>query len=123
MPVFHDLQSIAIEFNVTVESEKLECLDWDLVSPTVFGLVCGILEGKIEFDWATWQLDLVVFARTEGRGQIPESHQDRSGCEDSEEDGRLESTANLPCHIRWNDKDEAKKGEVGEGIRTRAIGR
>lgn len=121
--VFHDFQSIPIEFDVSIESQKLECLDWDLVSSAVFGLVGGILEGKIELDWATWQLDFVVLAGTERRGQIPESHQDRGGCEDGKEDGCLESSANLPCQICWDDEDKAKKGEVREGIRTRAVRR
>ena len=65
MPVFHNLQGIPVEINVSIKIHVVESFHWDLVLSTIFDLIGLILEGKVVFDWAAWKLGFLIFARTE----------------------------------------------------------
>jgi len=65
MSVFHNLQSIPIEINISIKIHVVESFHWDLVLSAVFDLIGFILEGKVVFDWAAWKLGFLIFARTE----------------------------------------------------------
>lgn len=114
MSVFHDLQAVSVEINIPIEVHGVESLHWDLVASMVLGLVGRVLEGKVVLDWATWVPGLLILARAEGRCHIPEADQDRDSGEDTEKDGGLHSTTNLPGHVCWDTSDESEEEEVGE---------
>jgi hypothetical protein len=96
VPVLQNLQGIAIELNVAVKVHVLESLHGDLVPAAVPDLIGIALEGKVMFDGAPWELDLVVLARAEGRYSGPECDQNRDGGEETKEDGGLQSAADFP---------------------------
>jgi hypothetical protein len=96
MPVLHNLQAVPIEVDVAIEIHRIKCLQWNLVRPSVLELVGLMFECKIMFDRAARIFGFFVFARREGRGEVPEGDQDRDRGEDAEKDGGLQSTTQLP---------------------------
>ena len=96
MSVFHYLQTVPVKVNVAIKVHIMECLHWDLVSTSVLELVGLLLECKVVFDGAARNSGLFGLARTEGRGKVPESHQDWDRSEETEKDAGLQSAANFP---------------------------
>lgn len=92
----HDLEAIAVKVDITVKVHLVESLHGHLVLAMVFGLVFGLLEGEIVLNALARVLGLLVLARTDGRDNQPVGSQQRSTGEDGEEDGSLETTADLP---------------------------
>lgn len=123
MSVFHDLQRISVEVNLAIKVHIVERLHWDLIGSSVLELVGLILEGKVVFYRAPGDCGLLVLARTEGRGEVPEANQDRDRCEETEEDAGLESTTDLPGEVCWDDRDERNEEDVGEAFISRTISR
>ena len=121
--VFQNLQCITVVVNLIVEAHLLECLHWDLVAATVLDSVGLILEGEVVFNGETGQLGLLVLAGAERGGQIPEADEDRSRCDQAEEDRGLESATNLPGQICWDHENETEHSQVREVVGTRAISR
>lgn len=96
MTVLQDLQGISVEGNLVVEVLLHEGLHGDLVPAAVCGLVCGILEGKVVLDWATWQDNLFILAGTEVGEEVPETDEDGDSGDETKEDGGLQTAADLP---------------------------
>jgi hypothetical protein len=121
MSVLQNLQTIAIELDVAIKVHVVESLHRNLVPTAVFNLVGFILEGEIVLDRTSRKSGLFILARSEGRCECPEAEEDREGGEETEENSGLQSTANFPGQVEW---DEAKKGEeedVGETFSSGAI--
>ena len=96
MSVFEDLQSVAIELDISVKIHVVEGLHWDFVSSPVLDPVGLVLEGKVVFDGASRVSGLFVYARSKGRMESPECQQDGDRGEETKEDACLRSAANFP---------------------------
>lgn len=66
MSILEHFQGVPIEVDLAIKVQLHESLHWDLVTSAILGLFCGILEGKIVLNWATWELRFLGLARTEG---------------------------------------------------------
>lgn len=106
--VLHDLQAVAIEVDITVKVHLVEGLHGDLVFAMVLGLVLGLLEGEVVLDRLARVAGLFVLARADGRDDEPETGQQRNSGQEGKEDGRLETTSNLPRQpVGRNAQDES----------------
>jgi hypothetical protein len=101
----------------------MECLHWDLIGSAVFELVGLVLEGKVMFDGAAWNGGLFILAGTEGRGEVPETDQNRHCREETEEDAGLQSAADFPGQIPWDECNEGDEEDVGETLVAGTISR
>lgn len=72
MSVFHHLQTITIELDITIKVHVMERLHRDLVPSAVLGLIGLILEGNVMFDRATRIFSFFVLAGSEGGCERPE---------------------------------------------------
>lgn len=120
--ILQDLQAIAIYVNFTIEELGIECLVRDLGMSAILGLVLGILKCEVVLNWAAWELDLLVLARTERGCQIPETDQDGDGCEKTKEYAGLQSTTDFPREVCRHTSNQAKEGEVGEASVSSSVG-
>lgn len=123
MSVLHNFQRIPIEVNITIKVHIMECLHWDLIGSAVFELVGLVLEGKVMFDGAAWNGGLFILAGTEGRGEVPETDQNRDCREETEEDAGLQSAADFPGQIPWDECNEGDEEDVGEALVAGTISR
>ena len=96
MSILQDLQSVAIEFDISVEVHVVEGLHGDLVSSPILEPIGLILEGKVVLDRASRVSGLLVYARTECRDHSPEGQQDGDCCAEAKEYCRLHPTTYVP---------------------------
>lgn len=120
--VLEDLETVAVELNIAIEVHVVEGLHWDLAPSAVLELVGLVLEGEVVLDWAAWQFDLLVLARAHARHDEPERDENWDGGEEGEEDGSLQASADLPCHVRWGDEEQGEEDDIGERVAARTIG-
>lgn len=123
MAELHDLEAITVEVDITIKVHLVESLHGDLVLAMVFGLVFRLLEGKVVLNTLARVLGLFIFARADGGDDQPVRSQQRSAGEDGEEDGSLETTADLPCQPVGGDDHDTGEGEEREAVIARSISR
>lgn len=70
--VFKNLQTVSVELNITLKVHVVEGLQWDLRLSMVLQLIGVVLESEVVLDWASWQFNLLISARAQARGKIPE---------------------------------------------------
>ncbi len=99
MAIFHDLEAVTIEVDVSIEIHLVERLQGDLALSMVLGLIRRLLEGEVMLDRTTGKSGLLVSAWAERRDGDPESSQQRNRSKYGKEDGRLQATADLPGHV------------------------
>lgn len=76
VPVFHDIQAVAVEVGFAINIHFSKGLDGDRVPPTPLELVGRVLERHVVLDGAAWHLDLVVEPRAISRRICPDDNQD-----------------------------------------------
>lgn len=121
MSVFHDLEAVPIEVNVTIKVHVMKSLHWNLVASSVLELVGLILEGKVVFDRAAWNSGFFILARTERRGEVPEANQDGNCGEDTKEDAGLQPPTDFPGQVCWGECNEGEEEDVREAFVARAV--
>jgi hypothetical protein len=121
MSVLQDLQAVAIELDLAIKIHIVESLHGDFVSPTVFGLIGFVLESKVVLDGASGKSGLFVLARSEHRMKLPERDEDRDGGKEAEEDGGLQSAANLPRHVEWDESEDGEEEDIRESFSSGGI--
>lgn len=101
MTVFHDLEAVALEINISIKVHFMESLHWDLVQTTVLGTISFLFKVEIEFNRTAGKLRLLIAARANRRNDEPPRGQKRKIDEQSEKYESLEPTAKLPFQIVW----------------------
>lgn len=96
VPIFHDLEAVTVEVDVTVKIHLVEGLHGYLVLAMILGLVGGLLEGKIVLDGTAWIPSLLVLSRADGGHDQPEAGQQGDSGEEGKEESGLVPTADLP---------------------------
>jgi hypothetical protein len=122
MSIFHDFESIPIEVNIAIKVFVVERLHGNLAPPAVLDFIVLLFEGEIMLDGAPGEFGLFVLARSEGRCESPECHEDWNGGEKGKEDGRLQPTADFPCAIGRDEKEEREEENVGKSFVSGSIG-
>jgi hypothetical protein len=121
--VLQHLQGVKVEGNLVIKVFLHECLHGDLVATAVGSAIGLILEGEVELNGTTWQLDLLILAGAEIGEDVPVATEDGNSGDEAKEDGSLQSTANLPRQVCWDNGDEAEEGKIGEAVGSRTISR
>lgn len=122
MALLHNLKAVTLELNIAVKVHLVESLHGNLVGATVLETVGILLELEIVLDTTVGKANLLILARTDGRdGQPPNSEHGKID-DKSEEEGGLETTANLPAEPPRDDGQDGDEDIVVEGVGTRAIG-
>lgn len=119
--VLENLETVAVELNIAVKVHVVEGLHWDLVPSAVLEFVGLVFESEVVLDWASWKSDLLVLARAHARHDVPEDDEDREGSEDSEEDGGLQASTDLPCRVGWDEEENGAENDIGERVAAWAI--
>lgn len=101
MTVFHDLEAVALEINISIKVHFMESLHWDLVQTTVLGTISFLFKVEIEFNRTAGKLRLLIATRANRRNDEPPRGQKRKIDEQSEKYESLEPAANLPFQIVW----------------------
>lgn len=99
MSVLENLKCVAIEVNLSIKVHVVKGFHRNLVLAAVFQPVGLFLEGKIMLDRASWILGLLILARGEAGEDCPECKENWDGCNETEENSSLETTANLPRKV------------------------
>ena len=73
--IFHHLQAITVEINLTIKVHIVECLHRNLVLASVLQPIGLVLERKVMLDWTSWESDFLIFARSHGRYHAPKSEE------------------------------------------------
>ena len=94
--VLENLEGITVEVNITVKIHLVEGLHWDLVTALVLGRVGGLFEGEVVLNATAGEPGLLVLTRRHGRRNQPESAEQGEGGQESDEERRLQTTADLP---------------------------
>lgn len=123
MAVLHNLQTVAVEVDITIKVHLVESLHGNLVLALVLGLVFGLLEGEVVLDWATGKLGLLILARADGGDHQPEASQQGESREEGEEEGSLEATTNLPRQPVGRDDQDGSKRKEREAVIASRISR
>lgn len=110
--VLENLETVAIELDLALEVHVVESLHWDLAPSTVLQLVGLALKSEVVLDWASWELGLLILARAHAGHDKPEGDEDWDGGEDGKEDGGFQTTADLPCSVCWDEKQQRQKDDV-----------
>lgn len=100
--VLENLETIAVELDVTVKVHLVESLHGDLVLSMVLEAVVLVLEGEVVLNRAARVSGLLVLAGGDGGDGDPEGTEDRDRGEDTEEDGRLGAATDLPGQPQRN---------------------
>lgn len=119
--VLENLETVAVKLNIAVKVHVVEGLHWDLVPSAVLEFVGLVFESEVMLDWASWKSDLLVLARAHARHDVPEDDEDREGSEDSEEDGGLQASTDLPCRVTWDEEENGAENDIGERVAAWAI--
>lgn len=121
--VLHNLEAVTLEVNITIEVHLVEGLHGDLVAATVLEAVGLLLELEVVLDTTVRKANLLILARADGGDDKPPSGEQGKIDDEGEEDGGLESTANLAAEEPRDSYQDGDEDIVVEGIGTRAIGR
>jgi hypothetical protein len=120
--VFHDLESIAIEVDVTVKVQLEKRLQGDPVSSVPSRLIRVVLEGQVVFHGTTGQLDLFVEPRADFGQDGPDGNKDWDRGEDAEEEGRLQTATEFPREPCWDPNQRTEEEDIRELLVTGAVG-
>jgi hypothetical protein len=121
--VHHNLEAVTLEVNIAIEVHLVEGLHGDLVAATVLEAVGLLLELEVVLDTTVRKANLLILARADGGDDKPPSGEQGKIDDEGEEDGGLESTANLSAEEPRDSYQDGDEDIVVEGIGTRAIGR
>lgn len=116
------LKSITLEVNLAIEVFLVEDLHGDLALAAVGSTVMLAVELKVVLDGTTSVLGLLVLTGRNGRSNSPEGHQNGDRGKDSEEDGGVETTANLAGQVPRNEHEQREEQDVREAIAAGRIG-
>jgi hypothetical protein len=94
--VLQDLESIAVELDVSVKIHLVESFQGDLVLAMVLELVGAVLEGEVVLDRPARIFGLFVLSGADCRGNHPEAGEDGKGGNEAKEYGRLKTASDLP---------------------------
>lgn len=122
MAVLHDLEAVTLEVDFAVKVHLVEGLHGDLVVAAVLEAVRLLLEVEVELDRATRQTDLLGLAGADGGNDQPPDGEEGKVNNESEEDGGLEATTDLPAHVPGHNGEDGDQDIVVEGVGTRAVG-
>jgi hypothetical protein len=112
--VFHNLQAVTIEANLTSKVLLVEGFHWDLDIALVLLLVLLVVEGQVVFDWLTGESGLFVLAWSISRYDPPEDNEQWEEEEKSKEDEGLEASAEFVSHPQWDESEPYTQGDVGK---------
>lgn len=104
--VLEDLEAVAIKLDIALKVHVVESLNWDLGPSTVLELIGVILEGEVVLDWATRKFHFLILARAESRVEVPEGNQERDRGEEAEKNRRLQTAADFPGRVCWNNEQQ-----------------
>lgn len=121
--VLHGLQGVTLEVDLVVEVHLVESLHGDLALAVVLDAVMLAVEVQVVLDRASGVLDLLVLAGGDGRGHSPEDHEDGDGGEDGEEDGGVETTADLAGEVPRDHDQQGDEEDIGEAVTPGGVGR
>lgn len=116
VPVLHHIQTIALEIDFSVEIHLMKGLHGDLVLSVILIFVFLVVESKILFNRLAWELRLLINARRKGRENGPESHEDRNGKENNEENPSLQSTSQFPRNVQRDSAQQEEENIVVEAF-------
>ena len=120
--VLHDLKSVAVEVDITVEVLLVEGLHGDLAAAVVLCAIGLLVELEVVLNGGTGVASLLVLAGSVARGNGPEGHEDRDGSQETEEDPGLEATTNLVGHVGGDAAEESEQDIVVERLAASCIG-
>lgn len=123
MAVLHNLEAVTLEVNITIKVHLVESLHGDLVVATVLEAVGLLLELEVVLNTTVRKANLLILARADGGDYKPPSGEQGKIDDEGEEEGGLESTANLSAEEPRDKDQDGDEDIVVEGIGTRAIGR
>lgn len=116
------LKSITLEVNLAIEVLLVEDLHGNLALAAVGSTVMLAVELKVVLDGTTSVLGLLVLTRRDGGSNGPVGHQNGDRGKDSEEDGGVETTANLASQVPRNEHEQREEQDVGEAIAAGRVG-
>lgn len=119
--VFHDLQTITLERNITLEVHLVESLHRNLVLALVLQCILLFVELKIMFNRFAREFDLLGLPRREAGCNGPITNQDWERRNQSEKDEGLPSTTNFVPEVEGDNEERPKKNLVGEAITSGTI--
>lgn len=114
MPVFHNLQSIALEVDLSVKIHLMERLHRDLDLAMIPRSILLVVKMQIVFHGTTRVSCFFVLPWRNGRGDVPKGTEDGNAGENCEEEGCTNSSPNFSCNEPGNDDDEDDKECIGE---------
>lgn len=121
--VLHNLETVTLEVDIAVKVLLVEGLHGDLLVTLVLVFVGLLLEVEVLLDGTAREAGLFVLSGGDGRDDQPEETEDGEIDDEGKEDGRLETTTDLPADVPGDNDEGGDQGVVVEGISTRAIGR
>ena len=121
MSVLHCLQAVPLEVNLAIEVHFVEGLHWNLVLAMVFRPITFSVEGEVVLNWTTRKFCFFRLARRDSRGDTPEDHENRDGCEEREEQGSPKPSTDLTCGVPRCNDEETNEEIVVECLATRGV--
>lgn len=118
VPVFHDLQHIAIDRDVAIEVHLVESLHGDGGPAMVLLLVLLLLESEVMLDGLARELGLLASAGRILGGDNEEGSEDRQVEDQGEEDEGLESAAELVGGVARDQEERSNESWVRERVVT-----
>jgi hypothetical protein len=116
MSEFKYIQNVALDIDLSVKVQFMECLHWDFASAIIFLTEFLCFEGKIMLDRFAWDLSFLVLSRREAGGNAPESSKNRNGSQDSKEQPSFQSTSDFVGEVVGNDGKKGKEEGVGKMV-------
>jgi hypothetical protein len=120
--LLHDLKAVTLELNIAVKVHFVESLHGNLVGATVLETVGFLLEFEVVLDTTVGKANLLILARADGGDDQPPCSEHGKIDNDSEEQGGLEATTDLPAEPPGDDGQDGDEDIVVEGVGTIAIG-
>jgi len=120
--VLHNLESVAIEVDVTVEVLLVESLHGDLAAAVVLCAIGLLVELEVVLNGGTGVASLLVLAGSVAGSNGPEGHQDGDGSQETKEDPGLEATTELVGDVGGDTAEESEQDIVVERLATSCVG-
>lgn len=123
MSEFESLQSIHLEVHLAIEVLLVEGLHGNLALAMVGGTVMLAVEVQIVLDGTATVLGLLSLAGRDRRSHGPEGHENGDGCEESEENGGVETASDLTSQVPGDHDHQEDHQSIGEAVTTRGVRR
>lgn len=116
MSVLKNIQSIALEVNISIKVLLEESCHGNLALAVVFDTVMLAVELQVVLDGTTRVFSFFILAGGSSRCNGPEGHQDWDCSEDGEEDGGVEATAELASNVERHADQKDDQEDIGEAV-------